>query len=188
MRIAHRNLTSLILSFSVIMMTAPIVASQESAAEAEFPRVEDWGLLRDDSRLKKRVMIDMELVTVGEIVAFLREKTGVPLTIDAAQPKERFPIAKGSLPAWKVMRQVVLTEGIEGCWEKSEDGYRLIPPPGKPGLSSLVWIFFVAFPVCLAAILLLRLRRAPRDKQQPESVPDNNEVLSARAGQKSRRP
>jgi hypothetical protein len=169
----HKNLsTFLLLCLLVPIAPGPFVSGQEPAADTEFPRVEDWRLLRDDPRLKKGVFVDLQEATVGDIVSLLSEQTGVPLSIDAAQAKERFGVLKGSGPAWKMMRELVVADGVHGRWEASGNGYHLRFQRGGTQPTRLIWVYFVAIPACLAVMLLLSVvwrRTPPRRRKLPPS-------------------
>lgn len=150
------------------LAVTPLVLGQENAATTEFPRVEDWGLLRDDPRLQKRISMDAHELPISDILARLQQMTGVQLVIDAAEAKQTFGMLKGSGPAWKFMRQIVITKGIQGRWERSGNGYRLhfrheTDTPSR-GNYALWWMLGAGVPVFLTGMLLVFSGRRRTEK------------------------
>jgi hypothetical protein len=100
-----------------------VVQNNKAAAESE-PSAAD-----DDPRLLQPLTFDLEQPKVDDLLAKLREATGVQFTraeeISNDEPV-RGSVSYSGVPATIVMQQLADAEQVAGEWKKEGDGYRLL--------------------------------------------------------------
>jgi len=115
-----------VLSLYVLLAFCPVLAAQNLS-------------LKSDQNLARRINGKFRDVKAKEVVEFLRQKAGLNLTLDSTVIQDR-PVLMGetlvhNMPALGLMNTLAKSKYIQGAWQKSGDGYKLVatytglPPP-----------------------------------------------------------
>jgi len=162
--------------------------------------------LRADKRLQVTLNVEAEHPKLAQIVASLRDVTGLDLTVDASLQDHEpdygviLPSKKG-YHAWQLM-EMVAKRGLEyGYWEKTDQGYRLkgelkgdsvtavaqSPPDEERPRLSLKWLLGIGGALLVLLLVLMALRQrgawiARRASARPNSVPIVPAPETPRAG------
>ncbi|HEY7425599.1 MAG TPA: hypothetical protein VH682_15310, partial [Gemmataceae bacterium] len=99
------------------------------------PQDKQTELLSRDPRLQTLLTLNMKGQSLQALLDHLFQQTGVHLEM-AANLASEDPLFGGlsmrGTPVWRVMQQLAIQNVIEGHWEKTEAGYRLLGAARNP--------------------------------------------------------
>jgi prepilin-type N-terminal cleavage/methylation domain-containing protein len=134
-------------------------------------------VLQDDPRLHAKLSGTFSKPTVPELLASLEQATGVPMTCDMGNDADKPAFMSMSLNksyAWAVMHRLEKSEIVNGRWEKTESGYRLVRTV-TPGTSrvQIILLWVVGGAVVLSCLFAgawyyrRRVRLRPQNQEGP---------------------
>ncbi len=163
----------------------PRPPGQEPANVAKAPAppfVDDTNdPLPDDKRLKVTLTIQLRDATVPDLLRVLQDATGVTLTtenVDTATPLHA-GVSWSNTTAWMAMRNIAEAARVQGKWEKTADGYRLVgkqtpaaapvAATSSPAPPSRLWLH-LAVAALVTIFLGLALAWRLRDRRKGEDA------------------
>ncbi|HEY7158549.1 MAG TPA: hypothetical protein VH575_31685 [Gemmataceae bacterium] len=87
--------------------------------------------LRADKKLQVSLNVEADHPKLSQVIAKLREATGLDIAIDDSLQNHdpnfgHIQTSKRGYRAWQIMEMVAKKDLQNGCWEKTDQGYRLL--------------------------------------------------------------
>lgn len=102
------------------------LTSHLAPAEPLLSRL-DLQQLQDDPRLQVRVSMDLKQPGLRDVLVPLEQATALRLTSDEVSTSKPIlgSLSIATAPAWSVMRDLAMSQKVQGHWQTTENGYHL---------------------------------------------------------------